>query len=240
MAKLVLTNALIALGGYNLRSQSNQVGINYEADAVNSDTFANDTHTFEGGLKVAAISAAGLWEAEYPDRELFEKIGSGILMTVAPGIAAGDIAYFHNALAIQYNPNAQIGQMFGFTLATAAQDRLLRGSLMEYQIGVAANANGTGRQLGAVAAGQSIYCGLHVTAAPGTTPSLTVIVESDDNAGFTTPTTRITMTAAGAGNSVSAELKSLAGAITDDYWRLRWTVSGSGLGFNFIGSLAIQ
>ncbi len=237
MAKNVLTNALIALGGYNLRSQANQVGINYEADALDASTFAFDTHVHEGGLKVAAMSAAGLWEAEYPDRELFEKIGNGVLMTVAPGITAGDIAYFHNALAIQYNPNAQIGQMFGFTLATAAQDRLLRGTLMEYRTGVAANANGTGRQLGAVAAGQSIHCGLHVTAAPGTTPSLTVIVESDDNAGFTTPTTRITMNAA---TGVTSQLASLAGAITDDYWRLRWTVSGSGLGFNFIGSLAIQ
>lgn len=240
MAKNVLTNALIALGGYNLRSQANQVGVNYEADALDASTFGFDTHAFEGGLKVAAMSAAGFWEAEYPDRELFEKIGSGLLMTVAPGITAGDIAYFHNALAVQYNPNAQIGQMFGFTLATAAQDRLLRGTLMEYQTGIAANANGTGRQLGAVAAGQSIYCGLHVTAAPGTTPSLTIIVESDDNSGFTSPTTRITMTAAGAGNAVSAELKSLIGAITDVWWRLRWTVSGTGLGFNFIGSLSIQ
>ena len=157
MSKNVLTNALIAFGGYNLRSQSNQVGINYEADALDASTFGFDTHVNLGGLKVAAMSAAGFWEAEYPDRELFEKIGSGVLMTVAPGITAGDIAYFHNALAVQYNPNAQIGQMFGFTLATAAQDRLLRGTLMEYRSAIAANANGTGRQIGAVSASQSIY-----------------------------------------------------------------------------------
>ena len=43
-----------------------------------------------------------------------------------------------------------------------------------------------------------------------------------------------------AATGLTSQLASLAGAITDDYWRLRWTVSGSGLGFDFIGSLAIQ
>jgi hypothetical protein len=240
MAKQVLTNALIAFGGYNLRSSLNQVGIEHGSDAVPSDVFAQDTHVFTGGLKSAAISSAGFFDAEYPDRELFERIGSNVLYTVAPSITPGDPAYMLSALHHQYNPGAQIGQMFGFTLAAAAQDRLLRGTLMEYRAAVSANANGTGRQLGAVSALQSIYCGLHVTAAPGTTPQLTVIVESDDNGGFSTPTTRITMTAQGAGNAVGFELRSLAGPVTDDFWRLRWTVSGSGLGFDFIGSLAIQ
>jgi hypothetical protein len=240
MAKQVLTNALIAFGGFNLRSSLNQVGVEYAADAVASDVFSLDTHLFTGGLKSAAISCAGFFDAEYPDRELFEKIGANTLMTVAPTIAPGDPCYLLDSLHHQYNPGAQIGQMFGFTLAAAAQAPLLRGTLMEYAAGISANANGTGRQLGTVAAGKSVYCGLHVTAAPGTSPQLTVIVESDDNGGFSTPTTRITMSVAGTGNAVSSEIKSLAGAITDDFWRLRWTVTGSGLGFDFIGSLAIQ
>lgn len=239
MAKSVLTNCLIALGGYNLRCSMNQVAVDYQADAPECTTFCNDTHVYaEGGLKTAAISGAGFFEAEEPDLQLYTRIGAaGVPITVCKSITPGDVAYFQAAMAMQYNPNAPIGQVLGFSLATAAQDKLYRGTLMEYQSGITGNGTGTGRQLGAVSADQSIVCCLHVTKADGSTPSLTVIVESDDNAGFTSATTRLTMAAAA---DLTAEIKLAAGAITDDYWRLRWTTSGSSLDFDFIGSLAIQ
>lgn len=239
MAKSVLTNCLIALGGYNLRCNTNQVAIAYDADAPECTTFCNDTHTYaEGGLKTAAISCGGFFEAPQPDLQLYTRIGAtGVPITVCKSITPADVAYFQNAMAVQYNPNAQIGQLLGFSLATAAQDKLYRGTLMEYRTAISGNGTGTGRQLGAVTADQDIVCCLHVTKAGGSTPSLTVIVESDDNAGFTTATTRLTMAAA---TDLTAEIKLAAGAITDDYWRLRWTTSGSALDFDFIGSLAIQ
>ena len=58
--------------------------------------------------------------------------------------------------------------------------------------------------------------------APGST--LDVIVESDDNAGFTTPTTRITFTQVT--TTPISYLSSLAGSVTDTYWRMKWTISG--------------
>ena len=47
------------------------------------------------------------------------------------------------------------------------------------------SSTGTGQQLGAVVAGKSMYAALHVLTATGTTPSLTVKVQSDDNGSFT-------------------------------------------------------
>ena len=73
-------------------------------------------------------------------------------------------------------------------------------------------------------AGKSMYAALHVISVSGTSPTLDVIVQSDDNSGFTTPTNRITFSQTGA---VGAEWGSVAGAVTDDYWRVSYTIGGS-------------
>ena len=54
--------------------------------------------------------------------------------------------------------------------------------------------------------------------------TLNMSVQSDDNSGFTTATTRLTFTAA---TTRSGEYKSAAGPITDTYWRLSYSVSGT-------------
>lgn len=70
------------------------------------------------------------------------------------------------------------------------------------------------------AAGRSLYAMLHVTATTGT--NLAVKVQSDDNAGFTSPTDRITF------STVSAtgwQYSSVAGALTTEtHWRVTATI----------------
>lgn len=81
-----------------------------------------------------------------------------------------------------------------------------------------------------------MYVALHVLSVSGTTPSLTVIVQSDDNVGFTTPTIRISFTAA---TEVGAQWGSVAGALTDDYWRISYTISGTNPVFAFAVSAGV-
>ena len=59
-------------------------------------------------------------------------------------------------------------------------------------------------------------------------------MQSDDNSGFTSATNRITFTQA---TGVTSELLSVAGAITDDYWRLSYTIVGGS--FTFAVALGI-
>jgi hypothetical protein len=59
-----------------------------------------------------------------------------------------------------------------------------------------------------------------------------VLVQSDDNASFTSATTRISFTAE-TDATAHYQWGSVAGAITDDYWRITYTVSGTGPSFNF-------
>ena len=53
-----------------------------------------------------------------------------------------------------------------------------------------------------------------------------MVVESDDNSGFTSATTRLTATQVT--TSTTSESLEVAGAITDDYFRVNFTIAGSG------------
>jgi hypothetical protein len=90
-----------------------------------------------------------------------------------------------------------------------------------------ASSVGTGRELGAVTATQRAYAALHVLSVSGTSPTLDVIVQSDDNGSFTTPTSRITFSQANA-TANRQQFSSVAGAITDTHWRVSYTIGGSG------------
>ncbi len=92
------------------------------------------------------------------------------------------------------------------------------------------SSSGTGRQIGAVSSTQTLYAALHVISASGTSPTLDVKVQSDDNSGFTSATDRITFTQA---TDVTSEWGSVGGAITDDYWRITYTVGGTSPSFAF-------
>ena len=70
-----------------------------------------------------------------------------------------------------------------------------------------------------------LYAALHVISRSGTSPTIDVLIQSDDNAAFSSPTTRVTFTQQSA---IGSEWGTrLVGPITDDYWRASWTIGGS-------------
>lgn len=235
MAEHVLTNALIHYEGLDLTTQLNQAAVEYSVDLLDRTAFSDDTRTRVGGLKIAAISASGFFDAAEPDATLFGDVGGGDkLISVAPTPNVGDVGYFMRSLLSEHSPiEGSIGELAGFRIAAAANI----GDLIRGQIGhngaETATGNETGVQLGAIASGESIYVGNHVTAVDGT--SVQVIVQSDDNSSFTSATDRITFTAA---TAIGSQFASLTGPITDDWWRIRFVISGTS--FTFATFFGIQ
>jgi hypothetical protein len=101
-----------------------------------------------------------------------------------------------------------------------------------------ATGTGTGLEVGAVAAGARLYAALHVLSVSGTTPSLTARVESSADNTFAAPTTRLTFAAATAAGGQA--LRTDGSAITDTWWRVAWTVTGTTPSFMFAATLGIQ
>lgn len=239
MAKQVLTNVALWFGQYNIQSQSNAASVELSADEVDVTSYADDTHVNQGGLKTAVMSVSGFWDAATvtgaPDSKQFSDIGSAVPMTIAMAPTAGEVSYFLNALHAQYNSSARIGEALGFQARAGARDKLIRGTLMESRV-VTASGSGAARQLGQVTAAQRVYAILHVTSASGTTPSFTARLESDNGSGFPSATTRITFTAA---TAITSEFLSATGAITDDWWRIAWTVSGGSPSFTWAAAVGV-
>lgn len=238
MATEVLKNQKVFFGGYDLTGITNAVSLSSEAEAVDATVLGNNTRVNKGGLKTVAASIQGYFDADPYDSALYTNVGaSDKPLSIATSGTEGEAAYMFKCMIGSYNPSASIGDMFGFSLETAGAGNLIRGTLMENNTAITTTADGTGRQLGAITSGQKMYAALHVLGASGSSPTLDVTIESDDNSGFSSAATRITFSQA---TTIGAQYTTLDGPITDDYWRVSWTVGGSTPSFNFVVVLGIM
>lgn len=148
----------------------------------------------------------------------------------------GSLAYLMNSVGVQYVPfTGAVGDNVMGRLGVASTGPMARGVVLHPgQTARSSSSSGTGRQLGAVAAGHRLFAHLAVHSVSGSsTPTLTVKVQSDDNSGFTSATDRITFTDVTDVTTANYRWSSVVGAITDDYWRVVWTISGSTPSFLF-------
>ena len=235
MAVQAVLNQQIVLADFDascrITDYSGQVDVNaLESTTVCSTGWAE----YVAGMTTWQMSASGF--VDFAANNVDAKLGlNGTLggnidpVTICPtsnGGADGEIAFSGKGLNTQYQIlGGQVGELAPFTMnAQGRGEPLVRGTVLHpTSTARTSSGNGTGRQLGAVSATQKIFLALHVVAISGA-PTFSVVLESDDNAGFTSPTTRITSASYSA--STGAERQSVAGAITDTYWRVKWTVTG--------------
>lgn len=238
MAKQVMRDQQVWLGGYDLTGVINSLATDYGSEARDVATLGENTRIQLAGLRTLSATLEGYLDtAGGIDEELFNRIGlhDAPFSFAAVDAAEGDVAYTFEALWSQYSPGAAIGEVLAFSGAAQAggSTGLQRGTLMHPRASEAVTGNGTARQLGAVSANQKLYGALHVLAGSGT---LDLVVESDDAGGFGTPTTQMTF-AQQTGIGFDLPLP-VSGPITDDFWRLSWTIGGGP--FTFVCILAIQ
>ena len=234
MATFVLTDGRLFLGGFDLSSHVQSMTLDLTADEVdvtpiNSGGFRSKV----AGLSDATLAANGFFEAgtDKPDALLGVSAGAELIGTVSATSSAGDNAYFLKSRQFSYQIGGAIGDAMPFSINNSnSSDRAVKGTIMvDDSANLTATGNSTGRQLGAVAAGKSLFVAAHVVSISGTsTPTLALKVQSDDNSGFTSATDRITLTNF---TAVGAQYSSVAGAITDDYFRINYTISGTNPSF---------
>jgi hypothetical protein len=243
MGTQVLTDSKLYLGQYDVSGDLQAINSDFAAELLDVTTFGQTTRVRKGGLKVVTMNSEGLWSggANAVDDALFAQIGvANVPVTIIPaGATLSNPAYIFRAIHGSYAPGATVGEMFRFSVAAEGSGGvgMLRGSALHVGTETATGTE-TGEQLGAVSATQSIYAALHVYSVSGTDPTLDVVLQSDDNSGFTTATGRITFAQA---TGITSEWSSLAGAVTDDYWRASFTIGGTDTPtFGFVLAVAIK
>jgi len=242
MGKYVLRNCKLYLGGYNLSADLNQLGLEYSAQEIDKTVFGSGSVQRIAGLLDFKFNHRGFFEAgsDQVDEIIWNKFAvADEIMTVCPtdGVA-GEKAFSLKNIAANYAPGAAVGELFAFDLSgSGSGSKLIRGIIMETGARTTTGA-GIVRQLGTVAEGKKVYAVMHVLAVSGTTPTLDMVIQSDDAEGFASPTDRITFSQA---SDVGAQWATpVSGEITDTWWRASWTIGGTDPSFTVIVIIAIQ
>ncbi|MFF1744739.1 hypothetical protein [Streptomyces mirabilis] len=243
MGKFVLTNVRLFTGGADLTGASNKVELTTKIEEKETTNYGSQGYKeLLGGLASAEIQGEGQWEAADPskvdDASWVQLGGVGAWSAGPNGASVGNLAYLTKALRCDYKLGDAVGEVAPWTSSGKSSWPLARGQFA-HPPGTPRTATGTGTgiNLGAVALGKRMYGALHVLSVAGTTPSITARVESSVDNTFASPTTRLTFTAA---NTVSGEILRTDGtAITDTWWRVAWTITGTTPSFLFASTLGI-
>lgn len=249
MSVRILESTTICYGGLFVSDQANKVELERTIETRDATTFTSGGwRAHKAAFQSAAAKASGFVSfdayetgALVFDKELFDRLGDSgnTPLTVAETSADGSIAYVMAVTGSRFKPLGNpVGDLAPFEADWKSKRKGLGRGAVLHPVGTTRNSSGTGtgQIIGAASSSQRIVAALHVISATGTTPSLTVVVESDDNGGFATPTTRFTF---GAKTAAGSEYMELAGAITDDRYRIGWTISGGTPVFRFVVAVGI-
>jgi hypothetical protein len=155
------------------------------------------------------------------------------VITFGPTVASvADPAFLFAGRTTTRTPlTGQVGDAAGFQFDWVGDGRIVRGQNLHPSAARTATGNGTATTFTTPATGQSLWATFHVFTVSGTTPSVTFTVQTDDNAGFTTPTTRITSNAF---TTTGAQYTSAAGPMaTETHIRVVYTITGTTPSFTF-------
>ena len=229
MAVFSLTTVHVAVNEVNLSGFANQLALSFSAQEQDITTFGSGGFAQKMvGLGTFALDASGFQDyvAPAPD-SLTAPANLGGLDTFSvsvPGTTAGDIAYFGQARSTSLTPlDGSVGDPAAFSAQWAGTSKLRRGVMLHPVAARTSTGNGTTVALAGPTATQALAAAFHVPSVTGT-GTITFVVETDDNSGMTTPTTRITSSAIAA---IGHEVGSVNGAFASEtHVRVRWTISG--------------
>lgn len=235
MADPVIQTSRVWLGGYDISGQLNMVSLKGRRAELSDARMTDDIMASFPGIQSVDAQTDGFYSAGSGEADtvasarIITKEASEWPLTFlppsAPGIpgADGNVAYNLRTAQFAMYFGADHGQSLPFRLKSLARTgKLDRGTVMLPKATYASTTTGSIVQLGAVAAGSRLVAILHVfTVTGGGTWTLTV--ESDNGVGFGTPAVQATFTGA---TTITRQVIEVAGAITDDYWRVVLTKVG--------------
>jgi hypothetical protein len=243
---VLLSDCKVYFGGYDLTASLNQVTMTAAKAELGDSRFGDGHEAYFPGLQQVTCSGTGFFSssaaagtvAGEPDPGIFAALNtyaSGLPVVFAPPNAPaasagafGNIAYMVVGGPFQYDAmSGEHGQLLGYTFGTKPGSGywLSRQSILFPKTAISATTQGTGLQLGTLDAGETLVASLHVFVASSANYDITI--ESDDNSGFSSATTRATFANV---TGVTHQVVKVAGPVaTDDYWRAVLTRTGGSI-----------
>jgi len=230
MAAFAMTNVEILVDGFAATGFANELTIDASAEELDFTNFGSGGwRQKKVGLASSTLSIKGFqdYATTGPDPTFtVAAFGATDTVSIAPtgGSTLGDPVFFTAGVLKDMTPlTGAVGDLATFSLGWAGTGQTVRGYRLAPLAARTATGNSTAYAFTAPTATQTLYAAWHVTSVTGT-GSIVFNIQTDDNVGFTTPTTRITspsLTAVGGG------IGSLAGALTGEtHIRVAYTITG--------------
>ena len=243
----ILKNVRLFTGGVDVTGESNKLEFSGEVEEVDVTTFGDYDATTDriwqvllGGEFKGKISGAGVIDtAGGIDAETHTRLGSKTAFVVGPdGAAVGALALVTDVLTTSRTGFGERMKALPWSAGWSTNRAIARG-VFAHPPGTArtATGNGTAVQHIAVPATGELVAAINVLSIAGTaTPTITVKIQSSPDNTFAAPVDRITFDPA---TTVDGQVKRVAGAITDTWYRAQWTISGTTPSFLFVAALGV-
>lgn len=225
------TNARVWYGGLDLSGSLNAIALEGAADLLDETSLIDAFRKRTTGLRTSRAQLEGMLAATAePDSALSAAVGSAgsLPLSIASSSTEGDTAYTFLTKVGSYVPGGSVGELHRFSFGAEGNGALIRGVLAANRI-ITVNFCSAGSNLGAVANGQRFYAALHVlSVSPSDT--LQTFIESDDDGTWGVGTTsRLAFTDT---TVISSQFASVAGPITDPWWRICFVPVGTDTSFS--------
>ncbi|MFI7707607.1 hypothetical protein [Nonomuraea sp. NPDC049480] len=207
-----------------------------ERNMGETTTLLDDGARFIPGLRAGSVTVNGLFDGA--DDDIDETIQAadgaldGLLTTVLPdGFTIGKPAFIATSNLSSYVIESSVSDTVSLTVETTPNDGVDHGRVVHAHTAETATGNSTSVDNGASSANGGV-ASLHVTAASGTTPSLTAKVQhSVDNSVWVDLITFTAATAAG------SQRRTVTGTV-NRYVRETHTISGTTPSFTYAAAFA--
>jgi hypothetical protein len=238
MAKYVLKNCGLFLGTMDLSNCHNSLALTTTVKTVDGTVFGATVEEIVAGVKTVDLTSTGYWDdstGTYTDKDFYDtltdKEDAAIVLPqerTVVGASPCTAAHMFKPFKIGYTPiSGGKGEMRKFTATAKGWGDLYSGKLLHYALRTSSPGSGTACNCGALSAGQTLYGALCFYNCNCT--NLQVLIQSAPTESFVAPTTRITFSTV---STTTSEWKTLGpGAITDTWWRVYWSFTGTAAGF---------
>lgn len=224
MAAYVATDQRWYFAEFDLSGDVTTNSPTFTQDAVEATTHGNTSRVYLPGLRTATVAHAGY--SDLAASGVFDAIndtGTGpvVVTMTGDGDAAGAPALVMQMNRTSFTPwGGTVGAMAELAMAGQVSGTFAGGYMLAAKAGRTSSGTGTGVQVGALSGG-TMVANLHVFS--GTASTLAVTIQSDDNAGFTSASSRGSFTTA---SGATSEQITITSAGSDDYWRVSYTIGG--------------
>lgn len=217
----------VLLNAYSWSARVRKILPQHHRDYAKVTALADTGAKYLPGLMSGSLSIEGMFEAGTgANNEVITNtsVQNGLLVSVAPaGFTLGNYAFTAHGNVANYDVNADVKDVVGFTVNCDPDDGVDWGVSLHDLVAETTSASGSSVDDNGASSANGAVGSLHVTAANGTSV-VVKIQHSTDNVSFSDLITFTTAT------GLTSERKTVTGTV-NRYVRASWTVTGTSFTF---------